>query len=406
MDAIEAELTRLTSKSNLSKALTNIDGCLELLQAARNQIAEDPDSAAKTLAMLQQTMNSQLEKVGSDHKDVYTGLNKFGKALDKKFKSASAYHSPRHDNIANKQPELHRAVAMHLMREGHFSVASHLLDEATGAGHPIAVPPSLEEDFRTLYSILDSLSGHDLNPAIEWAHSRAHDLEHRGSNLEFELCRLKFITLFLDALETGPEEAMQFARTEFHRFQQRHFRDCLQLFLAFTYRAGIAGMMTGKNQPKDVVNPAPYPYYNLFQNVEERWENIGKMFTSEYCGLLGLSAESPLFLAVTAGSVALPVLEKLRRITEDKGTEWTSHGELPVEIPLPSPRYHFHSIFVCPVSKGQTTEDNPPMILPCGHVIAKESLDQLAKGNSANAHLKCPYCPKECTLGSAMQVII
>ena len=28
-------------------------------------------------------MNSQLEKVGSDHKEVYTQLNRYGKALDK-----------------------------------------------------------------------------------------------------------------------------------------------------------------------------------------------------------------------------------------------------------------------------------------------------------------------------------
>jgi hypothetical protein len=75
-----------------------------------------------------------------------------------------------------------------------------------------------------------------------------------------------------------------------------------------------------------------------------------------------------------------------------------------VEIPLP-PAYHFHSIFVCPVSKDQTTDDNPPMMLPCGHVIALESLQRLAKGGSQST-LKCPYCPKESTLVQAKKVII
>lgn len=46
------------------------------------------------------------------------------------------------------------------------------------------------------------------------------------------------------------------------------------------------------------------------------------------------------------------------------------------------------------------------MMLPCGHVIAKESLQKLAKGGSTVAMLKCPYCPKECTMGQAKQVII
>ena len=31
----------------------------------------------------------------------------------------------------------------------------------------------------------------------------------------------------------------------------------------------------------------------------------------------------------------------------------------------------FHSIFACPVSKDQSTRDNPPMLLPCGHVLCR-----------------------------------
>lgn len=72
-----------------------------------------------------------------------------------------------------------------------------------------------------------------------------------------------------------------------------------------------------------------------------------------------------------------------------------------VEVPLP-PAYHFHSIFVCPVSKEQSTEDNPPMMLPCGHVIAEESLRALAK----HGRFKCPYCPTESTLKDAKKVIL
>jgi len=51
-----------------------------------------------------------------------------------------------------------------------------------------------------------------------------------------------------------------------------------------------------------------------------------------------------------------------------------------VEIPLP-PSFLFHSIFVCPVSKEQATDANPPMMMPCGHVIAKESIEKISRGN-------------------------
>ena len=50
-----------------------------------------------------------------------------------------------------------------------------------------------------------------------------------------------------------------------------------------------------------------------------------------------------------------------------------------MEIPLPSDR-RFHSVFVCPVSKEQATDSNPPLMLSCGHVIATESFQRLVKG--------------------------
>lgn len=49
-----------------------------------------------------------------------------------------------------------------------------------------------------------------------------------------------------------------------------------------------------------------------------------------------------------------------------------------VEIPVP-PESRYHSIFACPVSKEQATDVNPPMMLTCGHVLAKESVIKLAK---------------------------
>jgi E3 ubiquitin-protein transferase RMND5 len=55
----------------------------------------------------------------------------------------------------------------------------------------------------------------------------------------------------------------------------------------------------------------------------------------------------------------------------------------------------FHSIFACPVSKDQSTVDNPPMLLPCGHVLCRVSINKIAKNTTRS--FKCPYCPNETT---------
>jgi E3 ubiquitin-protein transferase RMND5 len=55
----------------------------------------------------------------------------------------------------------------------------------------------------------------------------------------------------------------------------------------------------------------------------------------------------------------------------------------------------FHSIFACPVSKDQSTAENPPMLLPCGHVLCKVSIAKIAKNTTRS--FKCPYCPNETT---------
>lgn len=49
-----------------------------------------------------------------------------------------------------------------------------------------------------------------------------------------------------------------------------------------------------------------------------------------------------------------------------------------IEIPL-SVEKRYHSVFACPVSKEQSTEANPPMMMNCGHVITKDSLQKLSK---------------------------
>ena len=41
----------------------------------------------------------------------------------------------------------------------------------------------------------------------------------------------------------------------------------------------------------------------------------------------------------------------------------------------------YHSIFACPILRQQSSDNNPPVRLICGHVISKDALNKLANGN-------------------------
>ena len=232
---------------------------------------------------------------------------------------------------------------MHLLREGQFSVASTFLTDATnnpprpepssGTPNPYASlevdlgidslkSESLRKQFANMYHILHELKNQqNLLPAIVWARENSDALETRGSNLEFELSKLQFVWLFTGgsnpddarSLPLGQQQALGYARREFAHFQGRYLREIQQLSGAMAF----------------CPNLAQSPYRRIFHN-EDAWDELANSFTREFCSLLGLSADSPLYIAATAGAIALPTLLKLQTIMKEKRTEWTTQHELPV----------------------------------------------------------------------------
>jgi hypothetical protein len=231
---------------------------------------------------------------------------------------------------------------MHLLREGQFSVASTFLSEISAKKTPAQPgydgPDSMgdtgnlsleqiksgeiREQFATMYHILHELKEEsNLLPAIQWAREHSEALEARGSNLEFELCRLQFVWLFHGgkdqrvSIASGRHAALDYARREFHTFLPRHLREIQQLMGAMAF----------------CPNLEESPYRAIFNNPTA-WTDVANSFTREFCSLLGLSADSPLYIAATAGAIALPTLLKLQTIMKAKRTEWTTQNELPVSL--------------------------------------------------------------------------
>ncbi|KAI9682301.1 MAG: hypothetical protein M1817_000355 [Caeruleum heppii] len=426
MESLRTEHDRLSRKNNLSKSLDDVQKTIDLFVSTKEAIAADPKTTPINLAKLQNAAKQSFDRINGDLKEVHSGLGKYQKVLDKNLKS-TPFPTSNYDALSSHPNLINRAIAMHFLREGQFDVASTFLTEAA-SNPPRAVPTpgtpnpyatadqgidvsalsseSLQRQFADMYYILHELRNHhNLLPAIDWASANSDVLESRGSNLEFELGRLQFIWLFLGETKMSDSDSLQralnYARDTFGAFQTRYLDEIKQLGGALAYQSNL-----GQS-----------PYRHIFHNGSA-WEEVANSFTREFCSLLGLSADSPLYVATTAGAIALPTLLKLASIMKEKKTEWTTQDELPVsergirrslgwsnvwqvEIPLP-PSYHFHSIFVCPVSKEQTTEQNPPMMMPCGHVVAQESLMRLSKGT----RFKCPYCPGESHPREAKKVFL
>ncbi|CCU78096.1 unnamed protein product [Blumeria hordei] len=400
MESIETELTKLRKDSNLRKSIEDIDIIIQQLEKARSTIINDPNSAAITLATLQNPLKHGFDKVNEDLNRVHKANTKYGKALDKNFPIRALPEGL--DALDSQSNLINRAIAMHLIREGQFSTAQIFLSESETSPR---IPSEkindtseelkaedIQREFLKMYSILEDLKRHNIHPAISWARKNSAQLEQLGSNIEFELSKLQYLWLLYgpnvnglpDDDNNGSMGAFNYARENFPSHLTRFPREIEQLITALVYETNL------RESP-----------YNLLLNIEFAWDMISSSFTKDFCSLLGLSPSSPLYVACTAGAIALPTLLKLAEIVREKKTEWTTQSELPVEIPLPKSMF-FHAIFVCPVSKEQTTEKNPPMVMPCGHVLAKESLQRISK----NGRFKCPYCPSESQIQDAKEITL
>ncbi|EGP88475.1 uncharacterized protein MYCGRDRAFT_99852 [Zymoseptoria tritici IPO323] len=404
MDALIAAHEQQEKKGNLSAAITDVQKLIDLLQNARDAVADNPDMAPLHLAKLQKPVKQSFTNLEDDLKEVNKGLNAYRKALDNKFKNA-VLPTASNDALASQPQLINRAIAMHLLREGKFDVAktfvrevqenpvrSGVVDgdtqmEGTAEGTAEGTDEEMPDSQQQLppEDGIEQLVG-------TWAAQNSSALEHRGSNLEFELSRLKFVELYTSPQTTSPDDpfsgplrALEYARTTFPAFSTRYRHETSLLLGSLAFSPSLQTS----------------PYTTFFQ-TPSLYTSASESFTREFCGLLGLSSLSPLYTAVTAGGIALPILTKVERVLEASRGQWTSVNELPVETPLPD-GFAFHQIFVCPVSKEQGTDANPPMMLPCGHVIARESLEAHSKGK---ARMKCPYCPQECHPREAKRVYI
>jgi hypothetical protein len=176
----------------------------------------------------------------------------------------------------------------------------------------------------------------------------------------------------------GASRALAYARINFKQFYPEHISEIARLSAAALYL------------PFERLLQSPYKDLFTDEGPEKSTSDIANnlyhaphlipLFSSEYCTSLNMSKDLPLKVVTDiGGGGALAKIAKVRGVMKEKRTNWSTVTELPVEIPVP-PEYRYHSVFACPVSKEQATPANPPMMMPCGHTVAKQTLLRLCKG--------------------------
>ncbi|KAJ1624847.1 hypothetical protein T492DRAFT_911390 [Pavlovales sp. CCMP2436] len=385
-------------KQRLSPAAELIDKITASLLKAQSEIssAQDagPDSAcgdqppsvcsivAAAAASVEQL--DALQKVSAHNREVQAAHAKFCKSVDKALPpDVEPVMRLLNGGVGEEAPEvLHREVARYLFSEGYSQPARLLLEEAGLDALELEAELRPYEQLRALEKAMD---GSDLGPALEWTRVHRAELAERQSELPFALHRLRFLQLLLD--ESGAQNGTQdpLVATEAANGASGLGDGASGVGAALAYgRTFLAPSSSGGSEGSSSHSA------RVLADVQQLMGALlyaGRLESSPYAHLLDKShwATSRELLR-SAG--ALP---------------FSPADRLPVEIELPRELLSCHSIITCPVSREQCTRDNPPMLLPCGHVISHFSLSKLSRG-CRTARFKCPYCPAETTTSLCRQV--
>lgn len=366
--ATEADRVVKRQKICSSKFSNAVDRLLSAINEGRDKLSAGGNESV--LPELKQhvsemAINSELH----DHtKQLHGAIAKLGKALEKAFVSdiCKAYRPVSFD-----QQTLDQVVAEHLFHEGKFAVGEAFIKEAG-----IVQSESLKKPFEAMHQVLKEIHAHNLAPALQWVEDHRQELQKQpqAAGFEFKLYRLNFLNTLQ---QQGHTAALQYARQHFARFKDSNMPEIQRLMGALCYTR----------------RQSSSPYAELHSLAQ--WDDVAHEFTRQCCGLLGQAYESPLLVCVAAGSVALPTLLKLAsKVAGQQQHEFKTAPQLPVDLEL-GKEFIFHSTFACPVSREQSTAENPPKMLPCGHVLASQSIQKIARGQVRT--FKCPYCPAEAT---------
>ncbi|CCD24181.1 ubiquitin-protein ligase RMD5 NDAI_0C05220 [Naumovozyma dairenensis CBS 421] len=332
-----------------------------------------------------------IEKVNKSHKQWEYSIrknlktssqqyNKFGKIISNRLKEFDIdnVYSNKISNLRRK--DIDDAIGYHITRYnvGDLPISSN----GSGGEEDILqylktvynVDEGISKKFVEMGTIIQDLKREDSTSCSRWLRLKENDNIYRPefSSLEFEL----YIFNALQSIKKG--EDIQAAKYFIQEIPKKLvMKKEKEIFSKISPL--LTSVILGEKVP------------NLELLINEQLEKCISLFTTDFCSYYNLPIDSPIFLITLSGLISFQFFIKYKSIRATAHVDWSTKDELPFDVKLPEFLTHFHPVFICPVLKEETTEENPPFSLSCHHIISRKALDRLSKNGAVT--FKCPYCP-------------
>ncbi|CBY15153.1 unnamed protein product [Oikopleura dioica] len=300
---------------------------------------------------------------------------------------------------------LTKSIIEHLYCSGYSDIAKTLENESKIDLY--SGDSKKKELFIELATMIIAIRNGDFETSLSWIKLN-RDKINPSSHFEWKIRRCQYCRMLIDK-DSKLEDLISMSRLmTSSKSEDQGDSDATEvskLMSALLFRKNL-------EENKDLSQ-----FVNSFANsIAEICDELISDFSSVHA--LSQLRYEHLMSAHAAGCHALPALVGINSVFEQRNMSLTKvFGNdnylsddrpevLPIEIKLPK-RLRYHSVFSCPILREQTTLENPPMRLICGHVISKDARDKLASNSHTQGKIiKCPYCPTEQKADQAQALFI
>uniref|UniRef100_A0A6G1SLS1 E3 ubiquitin-protein transferase MAEA n=1 Tax=Aceria tosichella TaxID=561515 RepID=A0A6G1SLS1_9ACAR len=274
-----------------------------------------------------------------------------------------------------KKTRLDRLLVDHLLRDGYYETAAKLtrksgLENLTNM-----------ELFMTARRVETSLEAGDTSKCLAWCHENKSKLRKLKSTLEFKLRQQEFIELIK---KDRRSDAIFHCRKYLSNFEEPQ-------------RGEFEHMMALIALPLDTQIE---PYRRLLD--KSRWKTLVEDFKRDNYNLFQLNSVSVFSVVLQAGLSSLKTPHCYRK-SDQRNPECPLCSPLLNDLARGLPYPHSsQSKLICPISGLALNENNPPMMLPNGHIYGEISLKTIAN----NGRVVCPKTQQDFRLDEALKVYV